>query len=64
MSHCQFFDPKGVNFMTSMSEKKQYGQDFDKDVMIAGFPLLVRENYSFKSHSLQTFYQTSLNLIL
>ena len=35
-----YFDPKGVNFMTPMSKKKQCGQDYDKDVMIAGFPLL------------------------
>ena len=41
MPHCQYFDPKGVNFMTPMSKKKQCGQDYDKDVMIAGFPLLV-----------------------
>ena len=40
MPHCQYFDPKGVNFMTPMSKKKQCGQDYDKDVMIAGFPLL------------------------
>ena len=41
MPHCQYFDPKGVNFMTPMSKKKQCGQDYDKDVMIAGFPLLL-----------------------
>ena len=41
MPHCQYFDPKGVNFMTSMSKKRQCGQDYDKDVMIAGFPLLI-----------------------
>ena len=40
MPHCQYFDPKGVNFMTPMSKNKQCGQDYDKDVMIAGFPLL------------------------
>ena len=40
MPHCQYFDPKGVNFMTPMSKKKQCGQYYDKDVMIAGFPLL------------------------
>ena len=40
MPHCQYFDPKDVNFMTPMSKKKQCGQDYDKDVMIAGFPLL------------------------
>ena len=44
MPHCQYFDPKGVNFMTSMSKKKQCGQDYDKDVMIAGFPLLMVPN--------------------
>ena len=42
MPHCQYFDPKGVNFMTPMSKKKQCGQDYDKDVMIAGFPLLLK----------------------
>ena len=44
MPHCQYFDPKGVNFMTPMSKKKQCGQDYDKDVMIAGFPLLLIYN--------------------
>ena len=43
MPHCQYFDPKGVNFMTPMSKKKQCGQDYDKDVMIAGFPLLITD---------------------
>ena len=46
MPHCQYFDPKGVNFMTPMSKKKQCGQDYDKDVMIAGFPLLTELNLS------------------
>ena len=52
MPHCQYFDPKGVNFMTPMSKKKQCGQDYDKDVMIAGFPLLswafLQESYTAK----------------
>ena len=48
MPHCQYFDPKGVNFMTPMSKKKQCGQDYDKDVMIAGFPLLPEILREFK----------------
>ena len=56
MPHCQYFDPKGVNFMTPMSKKKQCGQDYDKDVMIAGFPLLIKVSNTF----IQLFFLNSI----
>ena len=55
MPHCQYFDPKGVNFMTPMSKKKQCGQDYDKDVMIAGFPLLVITHRNELKFGMMTF---------